>query len=319
MVPFLTIPFILFFAWAHFVFRRRVMYSHTRVAECQNIGLQSTHPHKKIIYCLRFLSLITLALLVGKPQLVDQRSSIRVEGIDIVLVLDVSGSMEFRDYSDDNRTRLEVARAEAKHFIAKRDNDAIGLVVFGNDAVSRAPLTVDKKILKTMIDTLKIGLIDPSGTCLFTGILTAANRLKNSKARSKVMILLTDGEPSKGDADPVTTLDIVKKIGIKIYTIGIGSEEEQYIVHPWYGTILKPRINKELLTMIARETGGQFFNAKNAVDMRSVYNVIDQLEKTEYETNLFSCYYDLFVLLGWCVLFFLMIEVVLSSLVWFRL
>lgn len=170
-----------------------------------------------------------------------------------------------------------------------------------------------------MIEELKIGLIDPSGTRLFTGILTAANRLKNSKAKSKVMILLTDGEPSKGDADAVATLDIVKKLGIKIYTIGIGNEEEQYIVHPWYGTILKPRINKELLTMIACETGGRFFNAKNAVDMRSVYNIIDQLEKTKYETSVFNRYYDLFIFLGWFVLFFVCAELALSSLVWFRL
>lgn len=139
---------------------------------------------KYVLFFLRFLSLIILAFLVAKPQFVDQRSKIRVDGIDIMLVLDVSGSMETVDFEDDNRSRVEVAKNEAIRFINKRDNDAIGLVIFGKDAVSRCPLTLDRAIAKDIVKQLYIGTIDPDGTALSTAIIMAANRLKNSKAKT---------------------------------------------------------------------------------------------------------------------------------------
>src|SRR5581483_365846 len=160
------------------------------------------HPHRSIIYGIRLLILCLLALVISKPQLVDVRSKVPIEGIDIVLVLDVSGSMQFQDYKDDVRSRFDVAKAEAVRFIEKRDHDALGVVLFGKDTVSRCPITADKQLLKQIVDELKLGVIDPDGTMLITGIVTAANRLKHSSAKSKVMIVLTDGEPSEGDLDP---------------------------------------------------------------------------------------------------------------------
>lgn len=278
-----------------------------------------THIHKKVFYFLRLLVLLLLAIVIAKFQIVDSRSKIPLSGIDIVLVLDVSGSMQFRDYDDDERSRFDVAKAEAIRFIEKRTNDALGLVLFGKDTVSRCPITFDKQMLKDMVDELKLGVIDSDGTMLITGIVTAANRLKHSQAASKVMIVLTDGEPSEGDMDPSVGIDVAKKLGIKIYTVGIGSEQEQVFMHPLYGVVAKPKVNKNLLTKVASETGGHYFLARNAGDMRRIYDTIDTLEKTEHEVPMFSLYYDLLIPFVAVIMGLLFFELLLSTYVWFRL
>lgn len=281
--------------------------------------LKKTHPptHKRMFAFIRVIVLALLVFLIAKPQLVDNRSNVIVDGIDIMLVLDVSGSMQFQDYADDHRSRIEVAKDEALRFVNKRTNDAIGLVIFGKDALSRVPLTLDKKIINTIISSLEIGIIDPDGTVLSTAIITAANRLKNSKAESRIMILLTDGAPSENDTDPNLAIVLAKKMGIKIYTVGIGSDEEQFMVHPLYGLIPKPKINRALLTQIAHETGGKFFLARNSKDMRAIYDTIDSLEKTTHETSLFNKYYDIFIPFVWGVIILLFTELLLSTTIWF--
>lgn len=278
----------------------------------------TSHIHKKVFYALRLLVLILLALLIAKPQIVDSHSKIPVQGIDIVLVLDVSGSMQFRDYEDDERSRFEVAKAEAIHFIEKRDNDALGLVLFGKDTVSRCPITFDKQLLENVVDELQIGVVDHSETMLVTGIVTAANRLKHSKSKTKVMIVLTDGEPSEGDMNPSIGIEVAQKLGIKIYTIGIGSEQEQVFMH--HGMMIrKTKVNKELLTTIAQHTGGSYFFARSAADMRRVYDTIDALERTDHEVPHFSLYYDLLVPCIAVIMAALLGELLLSTYIWFSL
>jgi Ca-activated chloride channel family protein len=277
------------------------------------------HIYKKVFYCLRLLVLVLLVLLIARFQVVDVRSKIPAQGIDIVLVLDVSGSMQFRDYDDDERSRFDVAKAEAIRFIEKRTSDAIGLVLFGKDTVSRCPITFDKQMLKDVVDELKIGVIDSEGTMLITGIVTAANRLKYSTAKSKVMIVLTDGEPSEGDMDPSVGIEVAQKLGIKVYTVGIGSEQEQMFMHPLYGILAKPKVNKDLLVRIATGTGGHYFLARNAGDMRRIYDTIDALEKTEHEVPMFSLYYDLLVPGIAVIMILLLTELLLSTYVWFSL
>ena len=211
-------------------------YTYPLASTLARSGQTHAPTHKKVFAFLRGLSLALIAFLIAKPQLVDSRSNIIIDGIDIMLVLDVSGSMQFQDYDDDKRSRLEVAKDEALRFVNKRTNDAIGLVIFGKDALSRVPLTLDKRIINDLvISTLEIGIIDPDGTVLATAIITAANRLKNSKAKSKIMIVLTDGAPSDNDTDPTIAIEMAQKMGIKIYTVGIGSDEEQFMMHPLYG------------------------------------------------------------------------------------
>ena len=279
----------------------------------------ATHFHKKFFYVQRLLILVLLALAIAKLQIVDSRSKVPVSGIDIVLVLDVSGSMQFRDYDDDERSRFDVAKAEAIRFIEKRDSDALGLVLFGKDTVSRCPITFDKQMLKDVVDELKLGVIDSEGTMLITGIVTAANRLKHSQAASKVMIVLTDGEPSEGDMDPSVGIDVAKKLGIKVYTVGIGSEEEKVFMHPLYGVVAKPKVNKELLIKIASQTGGHYFLARSAADMRNIYDKIDSLEKTEHEVPLFSLYYDMLIPFVAVIMGLLFCELFLSTYIWFGL
>jgi Ca-activated chloride channel homolog len=296
---------------------KRLLYRHSLGYVLKKHTATKKHPHKKIFYWIRVIILMLLAMIIAKPQLVDSRSKVPVQGIDIVLVLDVSGSMQFQDYEDDERSRFDVAKAEAIRFIEKRDNDALGLVLFGKDTMSRCPITFDKQLLKQIVDELKLGFIDSDGTMLVTGMLTAANRLKHSHAQSKVMIVLTDGEPSEGDMNPPVAIDVAKKLGIKIYTVGIGNEQERVVVHPLYGILTIPKVNKELLTTIARETGGRYFMAHSAQDMRRIYDTIDHLEKTEHEVPVFSLYYDMLIPGIAIIMALLMSEALLSTFIWF--
>lgn len=281
-------------------------------------NFQSRHPYRKIFAILRFFMLALLVLLIGKPQLVDTTSKVIAKGINIMVVLDVSDSMNLRDYADDERSRFEVAQTEAIRFIQARPNDAIGLVLFGMDALTRCPLTLDKKMLISIIQDAKVGIVNPNGTALSRGIVTAANRLKNSKAKSNVMIVLTDGEPVN-DIDPSVAIEIAKQLGIKIYTIGIGSNKEHVFLHPLYGLVPFGKINTELLEKFAKETDGKFFLARNADEMRAIYDTIDKLEKSEYEAPLYTKYYDIFMPFVWGLLALLLMEIILASTVWFSI
>jgi len=262
-----------------------------------------------------FLSLLVLALLVAKPQLVDPRSNVIIEGIDMVLALDVSGSMDLQDF--EGKSRLDVAKEEAVRFIEKRENDPIGLVIFGGDTVSRCPITLDKNILRSIVKELYVGVIDSRATILSAGLLNAVNRLKDSQSKNKIVILLTDGEPSENDISPELAIEVAKKLDIKIYTVGIGSDKRQYVRDDWGRIGLMPRVNASLLKKIASETGGKFFMAKNPQDMRTIYETIDNLEKTEYETTMYSKYFDLFMPFLWGVFIVFLIMLFLSTFIWF--
>jgi len=320
-LPFLwiTIPtFVLAVLW-RLKFHKPILYKFPLVHFLHQQGITSKHPYKKILFFLRAVALFVLALLVGKPQLVDVRSKVTVEGIDIMLVLDVSGSMDAQDFRNDPRSRVEIAKEEAIRFVNKRDNDAIGLVIFAQEAMSRVPLTLDKTLLKKVINDLAIGVINPEGTVLATALVSAANRLKTSTAKSKIIILLTDGAPSDNDLKPGIALEVAKKLGIKIYTVGIGSSENQVHMHPLLGPLMRNGVNKPLLIKLAHETGGRFFEAKNKEDMRNIYDTIDSLEKVQYETNIFNKYYDIFIPFLWLIIAFILLEIFLSSSIWFSL
>ena len=200
--------------------RKKIKYRYAFGSMFKRESLVTSHPHKKIFWVLRCATLIVLAILIAKPQIVDSRSNVQVDGIDIVLVLDASGSMELTDLENDQRSRFEIAKEEAIGFAQKRDNDGIGLVIFAHDAISRCPITSDKRIICNMIRESKNRDINSDTTLLATAMITAANRLKHSRSKSKVMILLTDGEPSPHDTNPDTAIEIAKKLGIKVYTIG---------------------------------------------------------------------------------------------------
>jgi Ca-activated chloride channel family protein len=280
---------------------------------------KSRIPLQYIFIFLRLCVLLILAFLLAKPQLVDTSSQVHGQGIDIMLVLDISGSMQCFDDQNDRRQRIDIAKDEAVRFVDKRDGDQIGLVLFGREAVSRLPLTLDKKMLKQTIEQVKLGDIDANGTVLSKGMTIACARLKSAPGKSKVMIVLTDGEPTAEDSSPQIPVDIAKKLGIKIYTIGIGDEKTGgLLMHPIFGVVVPAgaRLNKKLLEAIAHETGGQFFEAKKPEELRAIYDQINALEKTEYETTIFSNYHDLFIPFIWVVIVLLSLELILSSFVW---
>lgn len=271
--------------------------------------------YRFVLQALRFLSLFLFALLVGRPQQVDRASTIEVEGIDIMLVLDVSDSMNLIDDLKDKRTRVEVEREEAIRFVRKRDNDQIGLVFFADDAIARLPLTVDKEPIIDVLNELDTNVLDPNGTHLMKGLLTAVNRLKHSKAKSKIIILLTDGTPTGGDFNPEIVMDIVKKIDVKIYTIGVGQSGGYYPYGNQYIHFNTP-VNEVLLKNIARMTGGKYFAAHNPQDMRKIYETIDKLERDKIETPLYSNYYELGIPLLIAVFVLMLLEMFLRFFVW---
>ncbi len=281
-------------------------------------GFAKKSDYKKILFVLRGLSLLGLIFLIARPQWVDSSSKMNVEGIDIILTIDVSGSMRCFDDLKDRRERIQVAKDEAIRFIDKRSNDPIGIVIFAKDALSRCPLTLDKKILKDVVGELELGYINPEGTSLGTGLAVAINRLRKSKAKSKVIVLLTDGEPTPEKIEPDTAIDLAKQYGVKIYTIGIGNERGSYFKHPYFGQIVQAntKLDSKLLNKIAKETGGQFFRANNPDELRRIYNRINSLETTEYETDIFHNYYEAFLNFIWILLLILGLEFLLKLYFW---
>ncbi len=280
---------------------------------------QASFNYKKILSCMRFLALAGLVLLAARPQLVDQQSHVNVQGVDIMMAIDVSGSMQLFDDLSLRRPRIDVAKDEAIKFIKKRDNDPIGLVLFAQEAVTRCPATLDKKMLESIVSSTELGIINPQGTMLSKGLLMAINRLKKSTAKSRIIILLTDGEPTPGDDDPKIVVSLAKKYGIKIYTIGIGGKEGGYIETPFGVQAVDMPFNTEMLSFFARETGGRMFHATKPEELSQIYEMINQLEKTEYETNVFQKYEDQLMPFLWIVIALICGEIILSQTVWFGL
>ena len=276
--------------------------------------------HRKYIYfALRTSILFGLIFLIARPQWVDKRSNVNIEGVDIMLTLDVSGSMQLFDDLKDRRQRIDIAKQEALRFIDKRPDDPIGIVIFGAQALSRCPLTLDKGILKDIIREIKLGIINMEGTSLGTGMAIAVNKLRHSQAVSKIIILLTDGQPTphteKISVD--TAIDLAKEFEIKVYTIGIGNKHGAY-APGFMGQIqqVPDSVDEKLLKKIARETSGKYFRANNSQEMRAIYDTINTLEKTKYETNLFQRRYEALTPFIWILLLLIMIELLLKLFVW---
>lgn len=285
----------------------------------QSSNMQGTRafPWRSILLGMRISALVLLLLATARPQYPDVRSKITLEGIATMLVLDVSGSMESFDNLQDRKTRFASAQDEAITFINRRDNDLFGLIIFGALAASRCPLTADKKIVTDIIRDTKIGTLNAHGTMLSMAIAMGVNRLKHANLNSKIMVLLTDGEPSPGDIDPRIAINLAKKTGVKIYTIGIGSEQGGFTQHPFGGIMRSPTpLNKELLMTIAAETNGMFFHAENQKDLENIYHQINTLEKSSHEAPVYAHYYELFWIFLMMAFILLTLEIIITSLIW---
>ena len=251
----------------------------------------------------RLLTLTALVLGLARPIGGGAASKKTSEGLDIALVLDTSGSMAARDFvlNDDRPTRLAVIKQVISDFIKDRPSDRIGIVVFGSEAFTQAPLTLDHQVLQKFVDRIEIGMAGEA-TAIGNGLVTAVNRLKDVKAKSKVAILLTDGANNAGRADPIAAANAAKVMGVKVYTIGVGSNGEVPIEVNGRMILQKFDLDEALLTDISKRTGGQYFRAADTETLVKVYETIDQLEKTKVEVESFETYDDRFQLFAWIAL-----------------
>jgi len=313
-VLYITLPVILLLWWYRFFRYEPLQYRYPLTRWLSERVPQQGVWISRVMLACRALTLLVLGVLIAKPQIVDIRSQVNVEGIAIALVLDVSDSMRCFDDLRDQTPRLEIAKREAVRFINKRTDDPIALVIFGAEAVSRVPLTMDKMLLRSVIDQLVVGVVPQNGTVLSKAMLIACARLKQATAKSKIMIVLTDGQPTVGDMPPQAAVALAKSLGIKIYTIGIG--DVGYMLHPLMGPVpVGSQLNRELLHAIAQATGGQFFEARKPQELRHIYDEIDKLERTVIETPIFQNVYDWFIPGVWVCILLLLLEL-LMGVVW---
>ncbi len=239
------------------------------------------------LYVIRLLAITILIFALARPQTNLSRQDVTVEGIDLVIALDVSGSMLAMDFKPD---RLEASKAIAVEFIDGRPNDRIGLVIFSGETFTQCPITTDHAVLKNLFMDIRSGMID-DGTALGDGLATAVNRLRGSKAISKVIILLTDGINNMGSLDPRSAAEIAKLYGIRIYTIGVGTiGMAPYPVQTPFGMqtqMEEVKIDEPLLKEIAQATDGKYFRATNNEKLRAVYKEIDKMEKSKIDVTEF--------------------------------
>ncbi len=262
---------------------------------------------------LRMAALALFILALARPQSVSDRQNISTEGIDIVLEIDLSGSMVAEDF---NPNRIEAAKQVASDFIDGRSNDRIGLVVFSAQSFTQCPLTTDYPVLKSLLKEVKNGMIE-DGTAIGLAIANGVNRMKDSKAKSKVMILLTDGVNNRGEIDPITAARIAATYGIRIYTVGVGAQgEAPYPVQTPFGIrrqMIQVDLDEKALTQIADMTGGKYFRATDNRTLKSIYKEIDKMERTKIDVTAYKRYSELYN--GWLLagLAFVLLEAGLSA------
>lgn len=288
-----------------------------RLSSTQGIAVAQNWKVKArpILQVLQLLAITALIVALARPQVVLKKENVNAEGIDIMLALDVSVSMLAKDFEPD---RLEASKSVAAEFVEQRKHDRIGLVVFAGESFTQCPLTTDHNILRSFLSTLECGLIK-NGTAIGMGLANASKRLKDSDAKSKVIILLTDGENNMGYASPMQATDAAKKLGIKVYTIGVGTKGQAQVpvaqrpngsfIYGWQQVY----IDEALLQQIAKETGGEYFRAQDMAQLKAIYSKIDLLERTKIETTTIRNYkekYHFFVLLAIC---FVLIQVLLAN------
>jgi Ca-activated chloride channel family protein len=274
---------------------------------------------RHLLFVLRMLSLTLLIVAFARPQAGMRGEEVTTEAVDIILAMDVSSSMLAEDIQPN---RVEATKEVAKRFIQGRESDRggrydrIGLVVFSGEAYTQCPLTLDEGILTTLIDEIRVGMIE-DGTAIGMGLATAVNRLRSSKAKSKVVVLLTDGRNNRGEISPVTAAQAAQALDIRIYTIGAGTRgTAMFPIKDLMGTRYVPmqvEIDETGLKKIASLTGGKYFRATDRESLEAIYQEIDAMEKTEIKVEEYREYSELFYFLVGAALIFILTEMVLAN------
>ncbi|HEX7655291.1 MAG TPA: VWA domain-containing protein [Verrucomicrobiae bacterium] len=275
---------------------------------------------------LRWLALALLIVALAQPRLLKNTTEIKASGVDIVVAMDMSGSMISEDFEVQHErvNRFNMARQVLSGFIDKRPNDRIGLVLFATQAFIATPLTLDHDFLHENLDRLEIGDIDENATAIGDGLATAINRLRDLKAKSKIVILMTDGQNNSGKLDPLLAADIAKSLGVKVYTVGIGRQGTAPMP---YTDVFGRRgyrnmpvdVDETTLQKVAAQTGGKYYRADNAEKFRQIYDEIDRFEKTEASVKKFTEYTELFPWFAGAGLVVLLLELALAHTIFRRL
>ncbi len=307
-----VIPLMIFWYWKTGMRKETsIIYSSLKIFEGMPVSWKERLRHVPIV--LRCLAIVFLIIALARPQSFSSGQNVTTEGIDVVMALDISGSMVSEDLKPN---RVEAVKNVVEKFIENRPNDRIGLVVFSREAFTQCPITIDHSVLINLLKKIGPGMV-PDGTAIGNGIADAVGRLKDSKAKSKVIILLTDGENNAGEIDPLTAADIAKAYGIRVYTIGAGTEgEAPYPVQTPFGVryqMMPSEVDEPLLKNIAEITGGMFFRATDNTALNNIYYKIDKLEKTKIEVTSYRNAAELFS--DWLNVGFILIllELILSK------
>ena len=307
----LIIP--LFLAW--YIYREKRLYGNLRISTAKAFsGVKSSKAigrHLSIVW--RCLAVIFLVIALARPQSSLSWQNTTTEGIDIVIASDISGSMLAEDFKPN---RLEAGKNIAIDFIKNRPDDRIGLVVFSGESFTQCPLTIDHDVLINLYQDIKNGMIE-DGTAIGMGLATAINRLKDSEAKSKVIILLTDGSNNMGAIPPLTAAEIAKQFNIRVYTIGVGTNGyAPYPVQTPFGIQyqrMPVQIDEATLTKIATTTGGKYFRATNNQALKNIYERIDKLEKAKIEVTQYRKKTECFLPFAILALFFIVLDFILKN------
>lgn len=310
----LTVPYIIWY-----IYNNRHIEPNLEVSDASmyDKGLRSYKNYLiHVPFALRVLTFLLLIIVMARPQTNNSWKNTETEGIDIMLCVDVSTSMLAEDLKPN---RLEAAKDVASEFIAGRPNDNIGLTIFAGEAFTQCPMTTDHAVLLNMFHSLKTDMAQKGmiqdGTAVGMGIANAVSRLKDSKAKSKVVILLTDGTNNLGDISPMTAAEIAKSFGIRVYTIGVGTNGTAPYPMPVGGRIqymnIPVEIDTKTLAAIADKTNGEFYRATDNKTLEEVYQNIDKLEKTKMSVKQYSKRYEAYATFAWAATISLLLELLL--------
>jgi len=279
----------------------------------------------RFLAAMRWFAVAVLIFALAQPQLTNSETTVRASGVDIVVAIDLSGSMRAEDFvlKGERINRLAMAKSVLEKFIQERPNDRIGLVAFATEAYTAAPLTLDHDFLQANLERLDLGTIQEQSTAIGSALSTSINRLRDIEAKSKIVVLMTDGQNNAGSIDPIVAADAAAALRVKVYTIGVGTQGEAPVPVYFMGQKVYRRqpvdIDEETLKAIADKTGGRYYRADNAERFASIYDEIDKLEKTEAEIQKYTEYEELFpwfVSVGFGLL---TLELLLNHTIWRRL
>jgi Ca-activated chloride channel homolog len=274
-------------------------------------------------HIVRLIVLAVLIFVIARPQLGKSFTENKHYGLDILFAIDTSESMSALDLSLNGKRvdRLAALKYLLKDFVLKRDKDRLGLIVFGEEAFTQCPLTLDHGAVLTMIDNLKIGMVGKA-TAIGSAIALAVKRLKDLEAKSKIIILMTDGQNTAGDIDPLTAIELAKSYAVKVYTVGVGMEGEvpMQVQTPQGPVMVKQmtQIDEELLIDLAESTGGQYYRAQTSEDLKKIYDNIDKLEKTEIKIKKYNSFIEIYQNFLWFAFFAFLVELFMLNTVFFR-